>query len=215
MSKTTQAPFDVSKNFTFSPSPLGLFLQKVSRLEEQEKEVVSALRYFKTIVDKMVVEKKVLEMLPGSASKVLEAILPLVQGEARIQHRWVTPVWNHPLFDTAAISALSTFDSVLLLLFTSIRWLNIMEAVDFHQRYTLVVAVFLQSLTFTNPPPFVIAVILAWWCCSKAASAREMLDPAWCCRPLVSRPQQSLHSSSFFSPSNAQSPLFPLSSLQP
>ncbi|KAM4634314.1 rap guanine nucleotide exchange factor 1b isoform 2-T2 [Polymixia lowei] len=60
--------------------------KKVSRLEEQEKEVVSALRYFKTIVDKMVVEKKVLEMLPGSASKVLEAILPLVQAEARIQH---------------------------------------------------------------------------------------------------------------------------------
>uniref|UniRef100_A0A3B5L1T6 Rap guanine nucleotide exchange factor (GEF) 1b n=1 Tax=Xiphophorus couchianus TaxID=32473 RepID=A0A3B5L1T6_9TELE len=56
------------------------------RLEEHEKEVVSALKYFKTIVDKMVVEKKVLEMLPGSASKVLEAILPLVQVEARIQH---------------------------------------------------------------------------------------------------------------------------------
>ncbi|KAL0163359.1 hypothetical protein M9458_042755, partial [Cirrhinus mrigala] len=46
---------------------------------EQEKEVVSALRYFKTIVDKM-------SMLPGSASKVLEAILPLMQVEARIQH---------------------------------------------------------------------------------------------------------------------------------
>uniref|UniRef100_A0A3B5PY88 CRK SH3-binding GNRP n=1 Tax=Xiphophorus maculatus TaxID=8083 RepID=A0A3B5PY88_XIPMA len=60
--------------------------KKVSRLEEHEKEVVSALKYFKTIVDKMVVEKKVLEMLPGSASKVLEAILPLVQVEARIQH---------------------------------------------------------------------------------------------------------------------------------
>ncbi|XP_045063954.1 rap guanine nucleotide exchange factor 1-like isoform X1 [Coregonus clupeaformis] len=60
--------------------------KKVSRLEEQEKEVVSALRYFKTIVDKIVVEKKVLEMLPGSASKVLEAILPLVQVEARITH---------------------------------------------------------------------------------------------------------------------------------
>ncbi|XP_029300569.1 rap guanine nucleotide exchange factor 1b isoform X12 [Cottoperca gobio] len=60
--------------------------KKVSRLEEHEKDVVSALRYFKTIVDKMVVEKKVLEMLPGSASKVLEAILPLVQVEARIQH---------------------------------------------------------------------------------------------------------------------------------
>lgn len=51
--------------------------------------MVSALRYFKTIVDKIMVEKKVLEMLPGSASKVLEAILPLVQVEARITHRYV------------------------------------------------------------------------------------------------------------------------------
>lgn len=63
------------------------FYQKVNRLEEHEKEVVSALKYFKAIVDKMMVERKVLEMLPGSASKVLEAILPLVQVEARIQHR--------------------------------------------------------------------------------------------------------------------------------
>uniref|UniRef100_A0A8C0GFF2 CRK SH3-binding GNRP n=1 Tax=Chelonoidis abingdonii TaxID=106734 RepID=A0A8C0GFF2_CHEAB len=54
-------------------------------LEEKEKEVVSALRYFKTIVDKMAIDKKVLEMLPGSASKVLEAILPLVQVDPRIQ----------------------------------------------------------------------------------------------------------------------------------
>ncbi|XP_013862015.1 rap guanine nucleotide exchange factor 1b isoform X4 [Austrofundulus limnaeus] len=60
--------------------------KKVNRLEEHEKEVVSALKYFKAIVDKMMVERKVLEMLPGSASKVLEAILPLVQVEARIQH---------------------------------------------------------------------------------------------------------------------------------
>ncbi|XP_058861537.1 rap guanine nucleotide exchange factor 1-like isoform X8 [Acipenser ruthenus] len=59
--------------------------KNVSRLEEHEKEVVSALRYFKTIVDKMVADKRVLEMLPGSASKVLEAILPLVQVEPRIQ----------------------------------------------------------------------------------------------------------------------------------
>ncbi|XP_026052662.1 rap guanine nucleotide exchange factor 1-like isoform X6 [Carassius auratus] len=60
--------------------------KKVSRLEEQEKEVVSALRYFKTIVDKMNVDAKVLQMLPGSASKVLEAILPVMHVEARIQH---------------------------------------------------------------------------------------------------------------------------------
>lgn len=68
---------------------LSLFpiLQNVSWLEEKEKEVVSALRYFKTIVDKMAIDKKVLEMLPGSASKVLEAILPLVQTDPRIQQR--------------------------------------------------------------------------------------------------------------------------------
>ncbi|KAA0719717.1 Rap guanine nucleotide exchange factor 1 CRK SH3-binding GNRP [Triplophysa tibetana] len=60
--------------------------KKVSRLEEQEKDVVSALRYFKTIVDKMTVDTKVLMMLPGSASKVLEAVLPLVQGETRVHH---------------------------------------------------------------------------------------------------------------------------------
>ncbi|KAF3849394.1 hypothetical protein F7725_015891, partial [Dissostichus mawsoni] len=65
--------------------------KKVSRLEEHEKDVVSALRYFKTIVDKMVVEKKVLEMLPGSASKVLEAILPLVQSLANLI-RWADQV---------------------------------------------------------------------------------------------------------------------------
>ncbi len=49
--------------------------------------MVSALRYFKTIVDKMSIDAKVLQMLPGSAIKVLEAILPLMQVEARIQHR--------------------------------------------------------------------------------------------------------------------------------
>uniref|UniRef100_A0A8C3SU02 CRK SH3-binding GNRP n=1 Tax=Chelydra serpentina TaxID=8475 RepID=A0A8C3SU02_CHESE len=59
--------------------------QNLTWLEEKEKEVVSALRYFKTIVDKMAIDKKVLEMLPGSASKVLEAILPLVQVDPRIQ----------------------------------------------------------------------------------------------------------------------------------
>uniref|UniRef100_A0A4W3IZM5 CRK SH3-binding GNRP n=1 Tax=Callorhinchus milii TaxID=7868 RepID=A0A4W3IZM5_CALMI len=70
--------------------------QSLNRLEEQEKEVVSALRYFKTIVDKMVIDKKVLEMLPGSASKVLEAILPLVQVDPRIQQSSaITSCLNH------------------------------------------------------------------------------------------------------------------------
>ncbi|XP_075761666.1 rap guanine nucleotide exchange factor 1 isoform X5 [Pelodiscus sinensis] len=59
--------------------------KNLSRLEEQEKEVVSALRYFKTIVDKMAIDKKVLEMLPGSATKVLEAVVSLVQIEPQIQ----------------------------------------------------------------------------------------------------------------------------------
>ncbi|KAM9475372.1 rap guanine nucleotide exchange factor 1 isoform 1-T1 [Clarias gariepinus] len=58
--------------------------KNLSRLEEKEKEVVSALRYFKTIIDKMAVDRKVLEMLPGSASKVLEAIVPLVQIDPKI-----------------------------------------------------------------------------------------------------------------------------------
>ncbi|KAI4872661.1 hypothetical protein NFI96_020406 [Prochilodus magdalenae] len=57
-----------------------------SRLDDKEKEVVSALRYFKTIIDKMAVDRKVLEMLPGSASKVLEAILPLAQLDPKIQN---------------------------------------------------------------------------------------------------------------------------------
>ncbi|NXN16002.1 RPGF1 factor, partial [Indicator maculatus] len=76
-------PPSISSYF-YPISPFSL-LQNVSWLEEKEKEVVSALRYFKTIVDKMAIDKKVLEMLPGSASKVLEAILPLVQTEPRIQ----------------------------------------------------------------------------------------------------------------------------------
>ncbi|XP_046727503.1 rap guanine nucleotide exchange factor 1 isoform X3 [Silurus meridionalis] len=57
----------------------------LSQLEEKEKEVVSALRYFKTIIDKMVVDRKVLEMLPGSASQVLEAIMSVVQIDPKIQ----------------------------------------------------------------------------------------------------------------------------------
>ncbi|XP_056629432.1 rap guanine nucleotide exchange factor 1 isoform X3 [Triplophysa dalaica] len=65
-------------------SPVKTVTKSLSRLEEHEKEVVSALRYFKTITDKMVVDKKVLEMLPGSASKVLEAIMSLVQLDSKI-----------------------------------------------------------------------------------------------------------------------------------
>nr|XP_008122755.2 PREDICTED: LOW QUALITY PROTEIN: rap guanine nucleotide exchange factor 1 [Anolis carolinensis] len=66
-------------------SPEKAVNKNLTWLEEKEKDVVSALRYFKTIVDKMAIDSKVLEMLPGSASKVLEAILPLVQADPRIQ----------------------------------------------------------------------------------------------------------------------------------
>ncbi|XP_058640710.1 rap guanine nucleotide exchange factor 1 isoform X3 [Onychostoma macrolepis] len=65
-------------------SPEKTVTKSLSRLEEHEKEVVSALRYFKTIIDKMAVDKKVLEMLPGSASKVLEAIMGLVHFDGKI-----------------------------------------------------------------------------------------------------------------------------------
>ncbi|XP_042617730.1 rap guanine nucleotide exchange factor 1-like isoform X2 [Cyprinus carpio] len=65
-------------------SPEKTETKSLSRLEEHEKEVVSALRYFKTIIDKMAVDKKVLEMLPGSASKVLEAIMGLGQLDGKI-----------------------------------------------------------------------------------------------------------------------------------
>uniref|UniRef100_A0A8C8GJN3 CRK SH3-binding GNRP n=1 Tax=Oncorhynchus tshawytscha TaxID=74940 RepID=A0A8C8GJN3_ONCTS len=84
------------------PQETNRHLIRSIRLEEQEKEVVSALRYFKTIVDKMVVEKKVLEMLPGSASKVLEAILPLVQVEARITHNSAVSSCHNRVYQSLA-----------------------------------------------------------------------------------------------------------------
>ncbi|XP_051537385.1 rap guanine nucleotide exchange factor 1-like [Myxocyprinus asiaticus] len=98
--------------------------KKVSRLEEQEKEVVSALRYFKTIVDKMSIDSKVLQMLPGSASKVLEAILPLMQVEARIQH-------------SSAMS--SCHNRVYQSLANLIRWSDqvMLEGVDFDDKDTV------------------------------------------------------------------------------
>ncbi|MFT7815494.1 rap guanine nucleotide exchange factor 1 isoform X3 [Arapaima gigas] len=99
--------------------------KKVSRLEEHEKEVVSALRYFKTIVDKMVADKKVLEMLPGSASKVLEAILPLVQVEPRIQH-------------SSAVS--SCLNRVYQSLANLIRWSDqvMLEGVNLEDKETII-----------------------------------------------------------------------------
>ncbi|XP_041049356.1 rap guanine nucleotide exchange factor 1b isoform X3 [Carcharodon carcharias] len=101
----------------------------LNRLEEQEKEVVSALRYFKTIVDKMVIDKKVLEMLPGSASKVLEAILPLVQVDPRIQQRTLINR-NQVVYLCSAIT--SCLNQVYQSLANLIRWSDqvILEGVN-------------------------------------------------------------------------------------
>ncbi|XP_056134075.1 rap guanine nucleotide exchange factor 1-like [Lampris incognitus] len=55
-------------------------------LVEQERAVVSALQYFKTLVDKLVVDQHVVSgLLCGSAGQVLEAVHALVQLEPRIQ----------------------------------------------------------------------------------------------------------------------------------
>ncbi|XP_069039674.1 rap guanine nucleotide exchange factor 1b isoform X10 [Lepisosteus oculatus] len=87
--------------------------KNLSRLEEYEKDVVSALRYFKTIVDKMVVDKKVLEMLPGSASKVLEAILPLVQVDSRVQQSSAVSSCLNRVYQSLA-NLISWSDQVML-----------------------------------------------------------------------------------------------------
>ncbi|XP_028739135.1 rap guanine nucleotide exchange factor 1 isoform X9 [Peromyscus leucopus] len=84
--KIKRTPSKKGKPAEVSKTPEKPVSKSLCWLEEKEKEVVSALRYFKTIVDKMAIDKKVLEMLPGSASTVLEAILPLVQTDPRIQH---------------------------------------------------------------------------------------------------------------------------------
>ncbi|KAJ8006074.1 hypothetical protein DPEC_G00124480 [Dallia pectoralis] len=118
--KVSKPPLELSVKTAEKPNNKSL-----SRLEENEKDVVSALRYFKTIIDKMVVDKKVLEMLPGSASKVLEAILPLVQVEPRIQH-------------SSAVS--SCLNRVYQSLGNLIRWSDqvMLEGVDLDDKETIV-----------------------------------------------------------------------------
>eukprot|EP00063_Salmo_salar_P041462 XP_014016297.1 PREDICTED: rap guanine nucleotide exchange factor 1 isoform X5 [Salmo salar] len=118
--KVSKPPLEHSIKTAEKPANKGL-----SRLEEHEKDVVSALRYFKTIIDKMVVDKKVLEMLPGSASKVLEAILPLVQVEPRIQH-------------SSAVS--SCLNRVYQSLGNLIRWSDqvMLEGVNLEDKETIV-----------------------------------------------------------------------------
>ncbi|XP_058861530.1 rap guanine nucleotide exchange factor 1-like isoform X1 [Acipenser ruthenus] len=111
--------------------------KNVSRLEEHEKEVVSALRYFKTIVDKMVADKRVLEMLPGSASKVLEAILPLVQVEPRIQQRVTGGSAEHIKPFSSAVS--SCHNRVYQSLANLIRWSDqvMLEGVNLDDKETV------------------------------------------------------------------------------
>uniref|UniRef100_A0A6Q2XRW4 CRK SH3-binding GNRP n=1 Tax=Esox lucius TaxID=8010 RepID=A0A6Q2XRW4_ESOLU len=118
--KVSKPPLELSVSTAEKPN-----IKSLSRLEENEKDVVSALRYFKTIIDKMVVDKKVLEMLPGSASKVLEAVLPLVQVEPRIQH-------------SSAVS--SCLNRVYQSLGNLIRWSDqvMLEGVDLEDKETIV-----------------------------------------------------------------------------
>ncbi|KAL7980946.1 hypothetical protein Chor_002100, partial [Crotalus horridus] len=99
-------------------------LVNLSWLEEKEKDVVSALRYFKTIVDKMAIDNKVLEMLPGSASKVLEAILPLVQTDPRIQQSQVSPplLTSNFFFHFHSSAITSCYSRVYQSLGNLIRW---------------------------------------------------------------------------------------------
>uniref|UniRef100_A0AAY4ABX3 CRK SH3-binding GNRP n=1 Tax=Denticeps clupeoides TaxID=299321 RepID=A0AAY4ABX3_9TELE len=108
-----------------NPNPQKPARKKLSRLEEQEKDVVSALRYFKTIVDKMAVDTKVLQMLPGSASKVLESILPLANIDARTQH---------------SSALLSCHNRVYQSLANLIRWADdvMVDGVDLNDKETVV-----------------------------------------------------------------------------
>uniref|UniRef100_A0A8C8JWF7 CRK SH3-binding GNRP n=1 Tax=Oncorhynchus tshawytscha TaxID=74940 RepID=A0A8C8JWF7_ONCTS len=123
--KTAEKPANKMHHHVPDCSHVGFLFQGLSRLEEHEKDVVSALRYFKTIIDKMAVDKKVLEMLPGSASKVLEAILPLVQVEPRIQH-------------SSAVS--SCLNRVYQSLGNLIRWSDqvMLEGVNLEDKETIV-----------------------------------------------------------------------------
>ncbi|ETE65371.1 Rap guanine nucleotide exchange factor 1, partial [Ophiophagus hannah] len=107
-------------------SPEKVVNKNLSWLEEKEKDVVSALRYFKTIVDKMAIDNKVLEMLPGSASKVLEAILPLVQTDPRIQQRQDSPrlffLLTSSSFHFCSSAITSCYSRVYQSLGNLIRW---------------------------------------------------------------------------------------------
>ncbi|MEJ1271753.1 Rap guanine nucleotide exchange factor (GEF) 1 [Cricetulus griseus] len=136
--------------------------QNLCWLEEKEKEVVSALRYFKTIVDKMAIDKKVLEMLPGSASKVLEAILPLVQTDPRIQH-------------SSALS--SCYSRVYQSLANLIRWSDqvMLEGVNSEDKEMVttvkgVIKAVLDGVKWRDSPPLGSSEEIM---CSKRSSAEE------------------------------------------
>uniref|UniRef100_A0A4W4H727 CRK SH3-binding GNRP n=1 Tax=Electrophorus electricus TaxID=8005 RepID=A0A4W4H727_ELEEL len=118
--KTSKPPIERSIKTPEKP-----VTKSLTRLEELEKDVVSALRYFKTIIDKMAVDRKVLEMLPGSASKVLEAVMPLVQMDAKIQ---------------SSSSVSSCLSRVYQSLANLIRWSDqvMLEGVNLDEKETIV-----------------------------------------------------------------------------
>ena len=63
-------------------------VQSVCVLAEQERAVLSALRYFKNLLDKLSGNQPVMNsLLSGSAGQVLETVHNLVQLEPHIHNR--------------------------------------------------------------------------------------------------------------------------------
>lgn len=77
---------------------MGNVCQLVCVLAEQQRAVVSSLQYFKALVDRLGVDKMVLNqsvvggLLGGASSGVLEAVQTLVQLDPHLHNRSVTPV---------------------------------------------------------------------------------------------------------------------------
>ncbi len=76
--------------------------QLVGVLADQQRAVVSSLQYFKALVDRLGVDKLVLDqsvvrrLLGGASSGVLEAVKTLVQLEPHLHNRYGSPVDLYP-----------------------------------------------------------------------------------------------------------------------
>lgn len=67
--------------------------QSVCVLADEQRAVISSLQYFKALVDRLGVDKQVLDqsvvggLLGGASSRVLEAVQTLVQLEPHLHNR--------------------------------------------------------------------------------------------------------------------------------